>query len=775
MAGAKKRPPAKGRTTARKTPQPAKGRRERQPHILHAPVMRPQTREDVFNRYIDEAGTPTARREFKPPNPGLSDPRAWWQKNRVALTPFVGAAGMLAGSMILFKEHAPAWAPLAGAAANGWTFLPVWGPHLARLGARAAELGDRAAKVGEYAVKLSEAMLKRGPKWTRDKVHKYARALTASGALWCTLTAWHGVDRKMFLWLFAGTLAFGTPWWNHHRVRPLTAEQAETKATEEAWETRWEGIRNRLTLQASRVIEVTNLTPEDLADDATGISVELLIQLVPGVQEAAKVKGMSGAIESALRLPPGSVRIETVKADASQVTIRIVTIAAGIVTWEAVAKLAPASLAGGGKFVLGLSENGTWKSVNPRGHWMVIGGTRSGKSTWLHALLAQITGCPDAVVLGIDLKGGAVLRRWDGALHRVAITRPQAERMLTAVNKMIDERATFDGVSEGDGDQLDPGPDCPAAFIVFDECAEGLGSKEKANRRLTELTESIARRGAAMGIYLVLVSQDGSLYSFGTEALRGQLSRRLCFRVQKRNNAQYVLSGYGRLPVTELEPGQFLYSDGTDDETPCRGPHMTPDDNTQLPQQIAAANAPKMARLDARTAAAGGKLLADLPRTVAEATGQTAGPRDTPPMSETPAPPAGQIEQAPLQEDDDTMTEARNRAAAMQRQVEALFEGFDEIPTQMVPVTREQIDAELDSAETRMARGLTFDDAGITRKALVELVGMSPAWTDQRLKALANANLVTQPARGKYHAGSADEVREALKRYDPRSRELASA
>ena len=758
MAGATQRPPTKGKTNQR----PAKGKtgRPTPPHILHAPAMAPRTRQEVYDDYIDGGPATAERGPSKSAKPGpLDDPRAWWQANRVGLTPPLIAAGMLAGSTILFKEHAPLWAPLIGAGVNGWSFLPVWAPRLAKL-------GERGAKLGEALLKS-----KRAPSWKRPAVHKYARALTAAGALWCSLAAFHGPDGPLLLWLVAGGLAGAVPWWKHHEVRPPTPGQADDKALLEEWQARWADVRDRLNLKASRAIKAINVAPEDIDEGATGISVELTIQLVPGVQVAGAVKGMRGAIESALRLPTGSVRVETVASDASLVTIRIVTIDAGIVTWEAVAKLAPTSLAGGGKFVLGRSENGGWKRVDPRGHWMIIGGTRSGKSTWLHAFLAQLTGCDDAVILGVDLKGGSVLRRWDGALHRVAITRPQAEKLLTAGNRMIDERAKLPGVSEGDGDQLTTSKDLPAVFIVMDECAEGLGSKNKANRKLTELAESIARRGAAMAIYLVLISQDGSLNSFGTEALRGQLSRRLCFKVTRSGNAQYVLTGYTRLPVTELESGQFLYSDGRDDETPHRGPWMTPDDNTQLPQQIAAANAPNMAPLDAHTVAAGGDLLAELPRTVAEATGQQAAQ----PTPQTPAPKADPTtDQTPPQEDDDIMSDARKRAREMQNRVNALFEGVTEIPKTLAPATADDIDAELGSAEARMARGLAFDADGISRKALLELVGMSPAWTDQRLKALTEADVIETLGRGVYRAASAEKILEALKRYDARTRELAS-
>src|SRR5690606_17732874 len=126
-----------------------------------------------------------------------------------------------------------------------------------------------------------------------------------------------------------------------------------------------------------------------------------------------------------------------------------------------------------------------------------------------------------------------------------ATTISEAVTLMESVNRMIDARAASAPVGEGDGDQLVPTRERPAVFIVFDECAEGIGvgrgeRSQSEKNRLTGLVESVARRGAAMNFYLALPGQAGWWETFATEKLGGTLTRRMCFGVAKRDSAQYA-------------------------------------------------------------------------------------------------------------------------------------------------------------------------------------------------------------------------------------------
>jgi S-DNA-T family DNA segregation ATPase FtsK/SpoIIIE len=668
----------------------------------------------LYDYYID-GGAPLPER--KPASSSAFASVFWWcHKRRVELAPFAVGAGLLATSAALHHADAPAWAPFAGALGN----VAVWLPWTRR-------------------------------KWDRQEERTYVRAIMAAGSVWTSTAAFLGPHAVMLALLAGGVLGGGYFWWRHKLVRP----PAEGKSDGELlayWRAQWEAVRDRLGLEKSRVIEAEG-------DDDY---VALTVQLVPGVQVAEDVKAMKVKIAGALRLPVAGVRVETVKADASLVKIFIVKVSpiSAEVNWSEAATMLPTSLASPSTFVIGRDETGKWRRVDPRGHWMIIGESRSGKSNGLHAFMANATACDDTLVWFIDLKGGAVGKRWGDSIDRLADTIDKAEALLEAGNLMIDQRPHFAPVGEGDGDQLDPSPDMPAIFIVCDEFAEAV---RRGGARLVGLFESIARRGAALGIYLVLVAQDGSLESFGTEALRGQLTRRLCYRVAKADNAQYVLTGWSKLAVTALEDGQFFWHYRSDDETPVRAPFMTPKGNRTLPQQIAAEHAALRPDLDAQTVAAGGTFYAqgwdDTPRNGATPT-KAAAPR-----------PVERQNANTTDRGDTRMDSPAQRAAQAEAEAAELFDGVAEIPTTVERFDAEQIDAEVASAEGRFAAAFANAPAeGLGRQALIEITGMSKSWTDERLTALTDRGVLERPTRGKYRAAAGADVRAALVEHADRKR-----
>jgi hypothetical protein len=674
------------------------------PYLLGQQGQRSQ-----YDYFIDGVTADLAK--HRPPPASMFTRTYWWcYRRRIELAPFAVGAGLLVTSAALHRVEAPGWAVLGGAVGN----VAVWLPQVSS-------------------------------KWDREEERTYVRAVMAAGSVWTATAAFIGPNAALLALLAGGVLGAGWFWWRHKLVRPAEdgGEGAELLAY---WQAQWAAVRDRLGLESSRVI------------DAEGDPdyVVLTVQLVPGVQVAEDVKGMRVKIASALRLPLNGVRVETVKSDASLVKIAIIKVSpiSAEVSWADAATMLPTTLASPSTFVIGRDETGKWRRVDPRGHWMIIGETRSGKSNGLHVLMANITACPETIAVGIDLKGGSVLKRWGRCLDRLATTQEQAERLLTGINLMIDDRPNFAPVGEGDGDQLDPTVDMPAVFVICDEFAE-------APPRVKALIESIARRGAALGFYLVLIAQDGSLESFHSEALRGQLTRRLCYRVAKNDNAQYVLAGWSKLAVTSLEDGQFFFHYREDIETPIRAPYMTPEGNRTLPQKLAAEHAALRPALDAQTVAAGGDLYAE----GWNATRNGA----TPSKSAAPGPTGRQTANTTDRGDTAMIHPAQ---AAAEAEAAELFDGVAEIPKTVERFDAEQIAAEQASAEDRFA--VAFANApveGLGRQALIELTGMSKSWVDERLTALAKGGtLLRLPTRGRYRAADGADVRAALAEHADRKR-----
>ncbi|MCQ4042454.1 FtsK/SpoIIIE domain-containing protein [Streptantibioticus rubrisoli] len=180
-------------------------------------------------------------------------------------------------------------------------------------------------------------------------------------------------------------------------------------------------------------------------------------------------------------------------------------------------------------------------------HWLVVGATRSGKSTWLGALLVALAGQPVALV-GIDCKGGLELSPWLPRLSALAINRKQARSLLDALATELDKRmavcriAGVRNIWELSDDER-PVP----LVLVVDEIAElylSDGSREARDEvtACSVLLLRLAQLGAALGLHLVVAGQRfGAELGPGVTALRAQLSGRIAHRVNDPTTAEMAL------------------------------------------------------------------------------------------------------------------------------------------------------------------------------------------------------------------------------------------
>lgn len=636
----------------------------------------------------------------------------WWcHRNRFELAPFAVAGGLFTSAAAFFKGKAPGVAIFVALGFGGlfWWLVPQ------RL--------DR----------------------TEERI--YARVVIAAAGIWLILASIYGPGHWVMLWaLVFGTITLGVIWWYHKLVRPVGSSGGLLSE----WRAKWAGIRDRVGLPGSEVVEVTG-------NEAYA---EVTIQLVPGSQSYKQALNAEELIAGALGLPVKAVKIRDLRnTDASKIKLvyRQVTAIDKIIHWSAVEPHAPARLTD--PVVLGMSETGEWKKVNALAHWMIIGATRTGKSNALHSLLAQIAGTGEAILFFADLKGGAVASRWAPCVDWMATTLEETERMVNALNRIIEARAAY-VTSDTDGDQLTPSREIPAIFLVFDECAAGLGiSKGEEMRRIkgriTEAVELIAMRGAAMSVYLILAGQDGSLETFGSERLRGNLTNRLCFRVARRELARYVLNDPSSSEVTTLEPGQFYVHIHKDDPIPVRAPFMTPEENRRLPDEIAASLARAMPKLDELSARAAGRDY--------ETRNDRRPERFQAPKS---------------QEETDMVCEtvpltAEERAEEIIRETGAGVEP---------PITAEDLArvagrfdlvGEMNRTVDDLCRMIAESPDGVSPKDLVNETEMSRNWVYDRLYVLRREGLVENPSHGLWRPKpgvTAEKLRAAIDEWESRRR-----
>lgn len=213
-------------------------------------------------------------------------------------------------------------------------------------------------------------------------------------------------------------------------------------------------------------------------------------------------------------------------------------------------------------------------------HILIGGATDSGKSGVENVILGNLAACPDAVVLGIDMKPGALeLGPWEDTMLMLADSADAAVAVFDRVKGEMRARgkhlATLKGPDGAPvrkwvpGDPNAPeGSDAwghgPAWFLVIDELAELMRQAPDLIGELLTLNQ-VAR---AMGIRIIAATQSPSAKAFGgagTDA-RQQYGTRIGLGVNEPVTVNLILGpgAYGAgWTLDDLDkPGKLMISNG---------------------------------------------------------------------------------------------------------------------------------------------------------------------------------------------------------------------
>jgi S-DNA-T family DNA segregation ATPase FtsK/SpoIIIE len=475
------------------------------------------------------------RRRYRPPR------RRWGRRHEpspVLLVAEDERGVLLAASVRLLWRYRSELAPPLTAAmlalVGAWAHArhPHWAVPLAAvtaaLGAALAVPPDRWA-VGRWAA--------RWPVVSRPAERLYAASVLGLGGAWLAAATAYGPSRPPLPTVaLLGALAAGIPWWAHHRRRARVRVERTLAA--------WPQFADAVGLPGSRLVSATV--------DRWGWTGRLALRRGQTVRNAVD---QVGAIESALAVRAGSVRIEPDAGRADRAVLRVVETDphAAPIRWRALAVLASVL----DPVDLGVFEDGSPVLVRLAYRHALVGGVvGSGKSGVLNVLLAALVACGDAAVWGIDRKGGMELRPWLACLGRLATGAADSVALLRDAVAVLDTRADLLAAR---GERLwRPTPAAPALVVVVDEYAELPDDA-------AEHADSIARRGRAVAVTLLVATQRPTQQAMGGSAVRSQMDTRICLRVRERRDADLIL-GQGSVAAgwradTLDAPGKFLISD----------------------------------------------------------------------------------------------------------------------------------------------------------------------------------------------------------------------
>jgi hypothetical protein len=621
-----------------------------------------------------------------------------------------------------------------------WTLPPALVPLFAIAGFALAAFRERTGAIVASAV-ISACVWWFAPhKWTgkdgspRMREVWYARLSVIAAGSWLSVVSFTGLTWDMFYAALGLMLAWGIPWFIHKRPRSHEGDSAIIGE----WNAWWQHHCRQWSLHGSQVIGISS----------KGTMETLRVQLWAGHQTVRQVADCAGLIESALEgfVRPGMVRVDKDPHNASQALVFLkredpLLIPSG---WNASMSIASVTEAA----PVGFTEAGETIREKLAGNWFIIGRTRSGKSNEASVFLAAITGCDDALVWLVDMKGGRAARPWLPAVDWCAVTIEEVALMFGVLKDEIKARAANADDSE---EQLRPTREVPAIFLFIDETYE-VTSVSAGDGRLAAQLATISSQGMGVAIYVVVVTQYGALEeSVRTEQTRGNLPNRICFAVSRAEHGQFALADYQKLDASKLkEQGSFYMQLGPEaSSAPGRGVKL---DHPQA--RLIAERHGAMPRLPLRLYASQHQETYDarwsrLPQPFWRSAPQC----DAIAPSPTAATPEATV---------NTSQGYDATARAMAGRIEDEIAGLPDT-NPAFPVSDQDVMDATERNKRKFARALAdAPPEGISPRRLVAATSLSRSWIMAQLRVLTEGGAVIKPSDGMYRAVTGEDVWAAM-------------
>lgn len=175
---------------------------------------------------------------------------------------------------------------------------------------------------------------------------------------------------------------------------------------------------------------------------------------------------------------------------------------------------------------------------------MLVGLKGQGKSSLINTVLSHLTGCVDAVVWMIDLKGGETVRPWieeflehttgRPAVDWAAITEDEADAMLLALKAAITGRGR-------NRRRFKPSPDKPAIILIVEESSLVTGVGKYGNYERAGLLQDGVNTGRSVCCDALVCSQRATVTMLGNGDMKSNLDVRIGMAVTDRSEAAMIM------------------------------------------------------------------------------------------------------------------------------------------------------------------------------------------------------------------------------------------
>jgi len=206
-----------------------------------------------------------------------------------------------------------------------------------------------------------------------------------------------------------------------------------------------------------------------------------------------------------------------------------------------------------------------WLALGQFGHALITGATRSGKSSWLHAALAELLSHngPDVLRIALVDPKRVEFVRWMNTPHLVgSVAHDEAGALALVDGLLVEMERRGDLLAGAQARNLESynrtaAEPLPYVLLVVDEVLDLALSSGGEKGELMRMLASLTAKGASLGLIAWYATQHAR-YDLLPRAISLNLASRLVFRVEDRNAAQLAgCPGAERVPRDR--PGRFLF------------------------------------------------------------------------------------------------------------------------------------------------------------------------------------------------------------------------
>lgn len=194
-------------------------------------------------------------------------------------------------------------------------------------------------------------------------------------------------------------------------------------------------------------------------------------------------------------------------------------------------------------FLLGERANGSpvWLDMATNPHMLVAGSTGSGKSVFLHTLIANVLKRNDINLYLVDPKQGVEFSKYNNICNSIVYDYESSVRLLEMLTEEVERRyALFQRLN------IKSIQECPnvisKVLVIIDEVSDLI--LQDSNKHFQNLLVKISQKSRAVGIHMVLATQRPSVDVL-TGLIKANFPARIAFKVSSATDSRVILDTVG--------------------------------------------------------------------------------------------------------------------------------------------------------------------------------------------------------------------------------------